>query len=103
MKVGISDRCVPANHDVATNTQFLLAKEHRVGEVAEIPDLDRAVASDGEVDTIHGAVPTHLEARIPVVRLRRPGHRLDPDGPAPDHEVGSVTELPEVLAALLQQ
>jgi FMN phosphatase YigB (HAD superfamily) len=39
-----------------------------------------------------------LEAGIRVVRLRRPGHRLDPDGPVPEHEVTSTTELPEVLA-----
>lgn len=38
-----------------------------------------------------------LESGIPVVRLRRPGHVLDPDGPAPDHEAGSVDELFGVL------
>lgn len=39
-----------------------------------------------------------LEAGIPAVRLRRPGHGLDADGPAPDHEVGSTVELAAVLA-----
>jgi 2-haloacid dehalogenase len=38
-----------------------------------------------------------LEAGISVVRLVRPGHRLDPDGPAPDHVVESLQELPDVL------
>jgi len=41
-----------------------------------------------------------LEAGIPVVRLRRPGHELDPDGPRPSHEITSTSELPEVLASL---
>jgi 2-haloacid dehalogenase len=34
-----------------------------------------------------------LEAGIDVVRLRRPGHTLDPDGPQPDREVGGLREL----------
>lgn len=34
-----------------------------------------------------------LEAAIPVVRLRRPGHVLDPAGPRPPLEAGSVHEL----------
>jgi 2-haloacid dehalogenase/putative hydrolase of the HAD superfamily len=42
-----------------------------------------------------------LEAGIPVVRLRRPGHGLDPDGPRPTYEVETVDDLPHVLPALL--
>ena len=38
-----------------------------------------------------------LEAGISAVRLVRPGHRLDPDGPAPDHVISSLAELPGVL------
>jgi FMN phosphatase YigB (HAD superfamily) len=41
-----------------------------------------------------------LEAGIPVVRQRRPGHELDPDGPRPAYEVDTVDDLPQVLAAL---
>ncbi len=41
-----------------------------------------------------------LEAGISAVRLVRPGHRLDPDGPAPDHVVGSLAELPDVLGRI---
>ncbi len=41
-----------------------------------------------------------LEAGISAVRLVRPGHRLDPDGPAPDHVVASLSELPDVLGRL---
>ena len=40
-----------------------------------------------------------LDAGIPVVRLRRPGHALDPDGPRPHHEVDTVHDLPAALAA----
>ena len=38
-----------------------------------------------------------LEAGIPVVRLSRPGHVLDPAGPAPEHQVSSLRELREWL------
>ena len=41
-----------------------------------------------------------LEAGTAVVRLVRPGHRLDPDGPAPDHVVESLAELPELLGRI---
>jgi 2-haloacid dehalogenase len=41
-----------------------------------------------------------LEAGLTVVRVRRPGHRLDPAGPQPEHEVGDLGELPAVLARL---
>ena len=34
-----------------------------------------------------------LEAGIPVVRLRRPGHELDPHGPRPTLEVGGIGDL----------
>jgi 2-haloacid dehalogenase len=42
---------------------------------------------------VRGAVAAGLD----VVRLRRPGHDLDPGGPAPEREVASVAELVEVL------
>ena len=41
-----------------------------------------------------------LEAGLAVVRVRRPGHRVDPDGPVPQHEVSGLDELPAVLARL---
>ncbi len=37
------------------------------------------------------------EAGLPVVRLRRPGHGLDPDGPPPAHEAGGIGELGALL------
>jgi 2-haloacid dehalogenase len=39
-----------------------------------------------------------LEAGVTVVRVVRPGHRVDPDGPAPTHEVADLRDLPAVLA-----
>jgi 2-haloacid dehalogenase len=39
-----------------------------------------------------------LEAGIDVVRLRRPGHALDPDGPRPDHVAGDVAGVLAFLA-----
>ena len=41
-----------------------------------------------------------LQAGIATIRLVRPGHALDPQGPVPTHEVSRVNELPEVLAQL---
>lgn len=41
-----------------------------------------------------------LEAGTVAVRLVRPGHRLDPDGPAPDHVVASLAEVPELLGRI---
>ena len=41
-----------------------------------------------------------LEAGISAVRLVRPGHRLDPDGPAPDHVIASLADLPDVLGRI---
>lgn len=41
-----------------------------------------------------------LEAGIAVVRVRRPGHHVDPAGPRPGLEVVDLQELRAVLAAL---
>jgi 2-haloacid dehalogenase len=41
-----------------------------------------------------------LEAGLAVVRVRRAGHRVDPDGPQPQHEVEDLGDLPAVLDAL---
>lgn len=41
-----------------------------------------------------------LEAGLRVVRLRRPGHHLDPAGPRPPVEVDDLTALTAVLADL---
>lgn len=41
-----------------------------------------------------------LEAGLPCVRLARPGHRVDTDGPTPEHVVDSVSQLPSAVAAV---
>jgi FMN phosphatase YigB (HAD superfamily) len=41
-----------------------------------------------------------LEAGLAVVRVERPGHRLDPDGPEPQHQVADLGLLPAVLDSL---
>ena len=40
-----------------------------------------------------------IEAGVMVIRLRRPGHELDPEGPTPEFEVDDISEL----AALLER
>lgn len=43
-----------------------------------------------------------LEAGLPVVRLRRPGHRLDPQSPRPPFEAAGLQDLPPLLARAVQ-
>lgn len=38
-----------------------------------------------------------LEAGVPCVRIRRPGHVLDPAGPTPDRTVSTAAELPAAI------
>ena len=42
-----------------------------------------------------------LEVGLAVVRVQRPGHRVDPDGPRPQHEIADLTLLPAVLDTLV--
>ena len=73
----------------------------RLGASKPHPEIyRRAVAEHGpmvHVATSARDVRGALEAGIPVVRLRRPGHALDPDGPAPAWTVDSVHALPTLL------
>ena len=41
-----------------------------------------------------------LESGIPTVRIVRPGHRLDPEGPAPTVSIDSVPDLITALPAI---
>jgi 2-haloalkanoic acid dehalogenase type II len=58
---------------------------------------DRAGGQLLHVATSARDVRGALEAGIDVVRLRRPGHHLDPDGPAPAHEAADLAELGPLL------
>jgi 2-haloacid dehalogenase len=62
----------------------------------------RALAAGVEVHVPASARDTRgaLEAGLAVVRVRRPGHHVDPAGPRPDLEVAGLDELPAVLAQL---
>lgn len=42
------------------------------------------------------------EAGIRFVRLRRPGHEIDPETPPPTHQAGGMHELPRVLDLILR-
>jgi 2-haloalkanoic acid dehalogenase type II len=42
-----------------------------------------------------------LEAGMRVVRVRRPGHVVDPDGPQPSLEIPDLVGLPEAVATLV--
>jgi 2-haloacid dehalogenase len=59
--------------------------------------LDRADGQLLHVATSARDVRGALEAGIDVVRLRRPGHRLDPDGPAHTHEAADLAGLGPIL------
>ncbi|HEX2075316.1 MAG TPA: HAD family hydrolase [Geodermatophilus sp.] len=63
---------------------YLRAREQAGGDLVHVATSARDV---------RGAV----EAGIEVVRLRRPGHHLDPAGPAPRAEAGSVAEVGRLL------
>ncbi|MGY1857441.1 haloacid dehalogenase [Modestobacter sp. SYSU DS0290] len=67
------------------------------------PELYRRAAAAGvDVHVPASARDTRgaLEAGMTVVRVRRPGHRVDPDGPQPQYEVEDLTELPALLARI---
>lgn len=43
-----------------------------------------------------------LEAGMRVVRVRRPGHSVDPEGPLPGLEIPDLVGLPEAVATLVR-
>lgn len=85
------------DHEVAFTSQRLRAyKPHASIYLRAVEQAGTMVHVATSARDVRGA----LEAGIPVVRLQRPGHALDPDGPRPTHEVTAVPELREALAAL---
>jgi 2-haloacid dehalogenase len=58
---------------------------------------DRAAGALVHVATSSRDVRGALEAGITVIRLRRPGHVLDPDGPAPTYEAADLAGVAELL------
>lgn len=77
----------------------LLLTSQRLGAFKPDPAIYRAAIEAAAADRIvHVAASARdvrgaLEAGIPVVRLARPGHVVDPDGPVPPVEVSDAREL----------
>lgn len=57
------------------------------------------LAGDGFVHVAASArdVRGALEAGIPAIRLIRSGHRLDPDGPVPEHTAADMSEILDLV------
>lgn len=81
--------------DVLTSERLHAYKPH--------PELyRRALAAGVDVHVPASARDTRgaLEAGMAVVRVRRPGHSVDPSGPQPEREIADLHGLPEALAQL---
>jgi 2-haloacid dehalogenase len=84
----------------------LVLSSQRLGAFKPDPAIYRAaVAAVAPERLVHVAasgrdVRGALEAGITAIRLVRPGHTVDPDGPAPPVEVEHAGDLPQALAAL---
>ena len=77
---------------VLTSERLRAYKPHR-----ELYDRARAAGVDVHVPASARDTRGALEAGLVVVRVRRPGHRVDPDGPQPELEVTDLGDLPGVL------
>jgi len=89
-------RVAPLVDDVAVLTSERL-RAYKPARELYLRARERAGGALVHVATSGRDVRGALAAGIDVVRLRRPGHRLDPDGPQPTTE---ADDLPGVLAAL---
>ena len=83
-----------ADDDVLTSERLRAYKPH--------PEIYRLARERAGGELLHVATSARdvrgaMEAGIDVIRLRRPGHRLDPAGPAPAREVTDLSELRQVL------
>jgi len=83
-----------ADRDVLTSERLRAYKPH--------PGIYRRARDRAGGDLLHVATSARdvrgaMEAGIDVIRLRRPGHQLDPTGPAPAHQAADLAELGELL------
>jgi 2-haloacid dehalogenase len=83
----------------------LVLTSQSLGAYKPDPRLYRAALDAAGPDLIHVPASARdtrgaLEAGLRTVRLARPGHRVDPEGPAPAYEVEDARELAEVLERL---
>ena len=66
------------------------------------PEIYRRARERAGGELVHVATSARdvrgaLEAGIDVIRLRRPGHRLDPSGPAPADEASDLEQVSSLL------
>ncbi|WP_116451298.1 HAD family hydrolase [Blastococcus litoris] len=76
----------------------------RLGAYKPHPALYRSARQAGvDVHVPASARDTRgaLEAGMRVVRVRRPGHSVDPDGPHPGLEIPDLLGLPEAVATVM--
>jgi len=66
-------------------------------------DADAAVGPIVHVATSARDVRGAVEAGIAVVRLQRPGHHLDPEGPRPSYEAAGIADLLECVDRVLAE
>ena len=83
-----------ADDDVLTSERLRAYKPH--------PEIyrrarDRAGGALLHVATSARDVRGATEAGVDVIQLRRPGHRLDPEGPTPTHEAADLGALSTLL------
>jgi 2-haloacid dehalogenase len=85
-------RVAPLVDDAAVLTSERL-KAYKPGREIYARARERAGGALTHVATSARDVRGALEAGLDVVRLRRPGHDLDPDGPTPGRTVDTVAEV----------
>ncbi|WP_028473590.1 HAD family hydrolase [Nocardioides alkalitolerans] len=86
----------------------LVLSSQRLGAFKPSPEIYAAARAEAAPEPlVHVAASARdvrgaLEAGLVAVRLVRPGHVVDPDGPQPAHEVHDAADLAAVVAALGQ-
>ena len=83
-----------ADDDVLTSERLRAYKPH--------PDIYRRARERAGGELLHVATSARdvrgaTEAGIDVIRLRRPGHQLDPAGPAPAAEASDLEQVADLL------
>jgi 2-haloacid dehalogenase len=84
------------DHEVAMTSEWLRAYKPHPGIYTAA--MDYLGPTMVHVATSARDVRGALEAGCPMVRLRRPGHDLDPAGPRPKYEADKIEDLPPLLA-----
>jgi len=83
-------------------TDDAVLTSQRLGAYKPSPQIYRRARERAGGELVHVATSARdvrgaLEAGIEVIRLRRPGHRLDPDGPKPQVEVDDIAGVAVAL------